>query len=177
MADKGGMLVIKMYKWRAVLLVSIVCLAFLSYPILANEKKATDTSDNVNRGTIKGVLVNENGKPVSALVTALRFEGIENNKPKIRLYYIEGRLPEDRTDSAGRFRITDLPPGKWVLRTSVGKFDKGDYIRKRSDRKVTLLVIDIENGQQVDIGKIYVNTKVSDLHNIPPSVIPLINDM
>jgi hypothetical protein len=140
---------------RLALLLSVAYLLCAGYPLLAAEKPIPTAQSEKGTGIIIGTIVDEQEKPASGiLVTALGYDGVEKDELKLKLFFREGQLPEVRTDDRGRFRIANLPPGMWVLRTSSGPFDKGDYIRPQSAVTNQVLIIDLKSGSTFNVGSV-----------------------
>lgn len=140
---------------RVALLISVVYLLCAGYSLLAAEKPVPTAQSGKDTGIIIGTIVDEQEKPASGiLVTALGYNGVEKDELKLKLFFREGKLPEVRTDDKGRFRIANLPPGTWVLRTTSGPFDKGDYIRLQSAVTNQVLIINLKSGSTFNVGTV-----------------------
>ena len=109
------------------------------------------------KGTIVGKLVDEMGKPVSGTkVTAVVFNGVEQGELKLSVFFTDqGTPPEVSTDDKGDFRISGLPPLKWILRTQQGFFDNGGWVvQKDSVVADHVLIIEVRDGGTSDAGTI-----------------------
>jgi hypothetical protein len=144
--------------WLKTALICIVCIMWWR-PVLSEVECSDKTHNAEEPGVIVGRLLDENGEPQSAKVTALPYCGTEDGKMITAVWFNEkGQLPEERTDDEGRFRIERVPAGKWVLKPSKFSFE-GGFVRVNKEGNNIVLILKVTGGKEADAGDIVVSHK------------------
>jgi hypothetical protein len=68
-------------------------------------------------------------------------------------------LPSTKTSGSGTFRL-DLTLGKYVIQSKrLETGPMGDFIREQTSGGATVLIIDLQEGATVDVGRVRVRKK------------------
>jgi hypothetical protein len=112
-------------------------------------------------GKVTGVVLSKESKePVAGMwLHLLKYEGKgADGKDLISLFILDGQFPRQKSDSAGHFAFTNVPSGQYIIKsgsaTSFSTTDGGATALK--DERGFVIIIKLESGKGMDLGKILV---------------------
>ena len=109
---------------------------------------------------IVGILVDKESKePVEGIwLHLIKYEGVDSEgKSKLALFILDnGKFPRTQSDSSGRFSFSNLPPGRYVIKTgtSTGFIATDSGRTSLQDSTGNVIVIKLKAGQTMDLGKV-----------------------